>query len=349
MLGLALQNGRLDHGEKRRLTTTESQQTTTETKGIMSAVIKHDPQSVGLAEVMQLGDVFKASGFFKDLTDQAKAVVKILYGRELGFSPVSSIMGIYIIEGKPSLSANLMAAMVKRSGRYDYRVKELTNDGCILTFMEKGEPIGESSFNKADAKAAGLEGKFNWKAYPRNMMFARALSNGVRMYCPDLSAAPIYVPEELGAEVNEEGDVTSHPVEKPKLAEAPRTFGVVKEVAPKVVEVSPELAKFNEERSPVDTPALVKTLAEQRNETAVLKPALATEYIDGGQQTNFAIEFKKALPKSCIGRAEEFRHQWLAANGYVDKDGNPSSKVIPNTDFLIIRETACDWAKGCKP
>lgn len=311
----------------------------------MSAVVKYE-SNVGLAEVMQLGDVFRASGYFKDAPDQAKAVVKILYGRELGFSPVASMMGIHIIEGKPALSSNLMAAMVKRSGRYDYRVTQNDDKECVLTFTEKGEVSGTSSFSMADAKRAGCDTKSTWAKYPRNMMFARALSNGVRMYCPDLSAAPIYVPEELGAEVNEDGDVTAHPIEKPKIVSEPRKFGVVRTVEtalePPAAEVSDELKKFNEEFPPVEVGMRpVATLEQQR-------AAATGEAIDAGQQTNFAIEFKKALPKAVIGRCEELRHQWLSANGFTDKDGNPTTKTIPKSDFLQIRDEAVNWAKAYK-
>src|ERR1041385_4864707 len=65
-----------------------------------------------LQEIMTLGRVFKASGYFKDVRDEAQAVTKILYGRELGFTPIVSIMGIYIIDGKPSLASNLLATLV---------------------------------------------------------------------------------------------------------------------------------------------------------------------------------------------------------------------------------------------
>jgi hypothetical protein len=48
------------------------------------------------------------------------------------------------------------------------------------------------------------------------MNFARALSQGVRWYCPDVTAgSPAYVPEELGAEVEESGE----PIPAPNTAE----------------------------------------------------------------------------------------------------------------------------------
>jgi hypothetical protein len=49
------------------------------------------------------------------------ACVKILAGREMGFPPIASMVGISIIEGKPAAGANLLAAAMKRAG-YTWRV-----------------------------------------------------------------------------------------------------------------------------------------------------------------------------------------------------------------------------------
>lgn len=178
--------------------------------------IRMQDLSPAYAEIMILGNVLQKSGYFKDVRDQAQAVTKILCGRELGFSPIVSMQGIHIIEGKPALSSNLMATLIKRSGKYDYRVKTWTHQECVLTFREKvegkWEEVGESSFDMNDAKNAGvIRPGGSWAKYPKPMMFARALSMGLRTYCPDVSAAPVYSPEEMGAEVTEEGDVTQLP------------------------------------------------------------------------------------------------------------------------------------------
>ncbi|MEH1780867.1 MAG: hypothetical protein V7L26_17490 [Nostoc sp.] len=120
------------------------------------------------------------------------------------------MVGVHIINGKPSIGANLMAAAVKRSSKYNYRITRHNNDGCTIVFYENGEVIGESTFTLDDAQAAGaLEGKngHTWKKFPRNMMFNRAMSNGVRWYCPDIFAGSVtYTPEELDLMVDEEGN-----------------------------------------------------------------------------------------------------------------------------------------------
>ncbi|RDT44717.1 hypothetical protein DXF87_27490, partial [Enterobacter roggenkampii] len=34
--------------------------------------------------------------------------------------------------------------------------------------------------------------------FPKNMLFARAMSNGVKWFTPDVFSGPVYTPEELG-------------------------------------------------------------------------------------------------------------------------------------------------------
>jgi hypothetical protein len=172
---------------------------------------------MNLAELQTLGAVFTKSGFFADTKDAAQAVVKVMAGMELGFPPIASMTGVYIVKGKVSLSANLMAAAIKRSGKYNYKVRELTAQAAEIEFFEGGESIGVSSFTMAEAREAKLHqdykdnqwrDKATWKNFPRNMLFARAISNGAKWYCPDIFGGPIYTPDELGAEVDgETGEV----------------------------------------------------------------------------------------------------------------------------------------------
>lgn len=165
-----------------------------------NALIRND------MDVMKLGEVLARSGFFADARDAAQAVVKVLAGQELGFGPISSMTGVNIIKGRVTLSANLLAAAIKRSGKYSYRVLEHTDKVCEIEFTENGQVIGKSRFTMEDAKNAQLNGD-NWKKFPANMLFARAISNGAKWHCPDIFGGPIYTPDELGAAVDEEGDV----------------------------------------------------------------------------------------------------------------------------------------------
>jgi hypothetical protein len=174
-----------------------------------TAIARRAPPDAEL-DLRTLGDVFARSGYFDDAKQAGQAMVKILYGRELGIAPVTAMMGIHIIQGKPSASAGLLAGRIRASQRYDYRVKQLTNEACTIEFLDRGKVAGESTFTIEDAKTAGVytgKNAHTWKSYARNMLFARALSNGARWYCPDVFGGSVYTPEEMGAEVDGEGNV----------------------------------------------------------------------------------------------------------------------------------------------
>lgn len=185
-------------------------------------IVKHEQQHAiirTMDDAERAAKSMVASGFFADSKMAAQAIVKILAGQELGFGPFASMTGVNIIQNKPVLAANLMAAAVKRQGKYNYRVTRLDDTGCELTFFEGGQEVGKSAFGKADAEKAQLLGKDNWKKYPRNMYFARALSNGQKWYAPDVfNGATVYTPDELGAVVDAEGNAV---IDAPAVPVAP--------------------------------------------------------------------------------------------------------------------------------
>lgn len=149
-----------------------------------------------LKHPMAIGEIFAKSGMFPDIKSQAQAVVKILAGKELGLSPFESMASIYIVNGKLALTSKAMAGLIKKSKSYDYVVKKLDNEECLISFIKGDTEIGVSSFSSKDAAKAGLINKDVWKNYPRNMLFARAVSNGIRWYCPEVISG-YYTTEEL--------------------------------------------------------------------------------------------------------------------------------------------------------
>lgn len=179
-------------------------------KNLNSCASANTIQIKTIDDLQRLGEILSKSGFFEDCRQAAQAVVKILAGAELGFPAFSSMVGIHIIKGKPALGANLIAAAVKRSNRYNYRVLELNDKVCKIAFLEQGKEIGISEFTAADAARAGT---VNMNKFPRNMLFARAMSNGVRFFCPDIFlGATVYTPDELGATIDSDGNVIELPV-----------------------------------------------------------------------------------------------------------------------------------------
>jgi hypothetical protein len=172
-------------------------------------------------DLVRISELFSEAKTFtiqvtKDTTrplTKAEIFVRLQAGQEVGIGPYASCDGISSVSGKLTFSANVQAALVKASGRYNYTVNEHTDTLCRLTFFEKDEreksgwrAIGVSDFSMKDAQNAGLTNRgFMWKNYPRNMLFARALTNGVSWHCPDVTGGlRAYTAEELGQDNEEE-------------------------------------------------------------------------------------------------------------------------------------------------
>jgi len=166
----------------------------------------------GSTAEMAMGEVFAKSGMFPDIKNAAQGYIKILAGKELGLSPIQALGAFYFVNGKIGIVSQAMAVLVKRSPNYDYEIIEHTEIICSIqfykTYVDKREKIGFSSFDIKAAARAGIVNKDVWKNYPKNMLFARALMNGVRWYCPDAVSAIAYSVEELQDMVPEKVETT---------------------------------------------------------------------------------------------------------------------------------------------
>lgn len=155
----------------------------------MSNIVRFEEQTA-------IAKAFKDSGLFPDLKSEAQAIVKVQAGLELGLEPFAAMQGIDIVQGKPRMNASLQAGLIKKSGRYNYKVLEHSEQACKLEFYEKWgdtwQSIGTSEFSMKEAQQAGLAAKDNWKKHPKNMLFARALSNGAKWYCADVFLTATY-------------------------------------------------------------------------------------------------------------------------------------------------------------
>jgi hypothetical protein len=198
----------------------------------------------------KLADAFYASGLFPDIKSQAQAIVKIQAGAELGFAPIYSMQKVYIVQGKIVMAAEAMGALVKKSGKYNYRIKEYTDENVTLTFYENKEAVFDSPFTMQDARKAGLiKPGSGWEKFPRAMLFSKAMSQGARAVCPEVIGG-VYTFEDFGLEADDDGNVKE------------------------MVKVSIEPVKQPVKPAPVVTPenrAAMETAVKQADNTA-LKP-----------------------------------------------------------------------------
>jgi len=131
----------------------------------------------------------------------ADILVILLTGRELQIGPMQALQKVYVINGRPTMSAELMGALVLRAG-HELVIHDF-NDGCRVEARRRGsDKTSEFQFTVADAKAAGLLNKDTWKQYQRAMLRARAISSACRAMFPDVLMGVSYVPEEMGANVD---------------------------------------------------------------------------------------------------------------------------------------------------
>lgn len=166
------------------------------------------------SEMMAQADVLVKSGLLPETIRSASAAVAIMMtGRELGLPPMLSFRAIAIIKGKPTLSAQLMGALIRREG-HSYKIIESTNLRCVIEFRRRSGEFYSHVFDLEDAKRAGLTGD-NWTKYPKAMLFSRCMSAGARAFMPDVIAG-MYTTEELSGAVTvdeETGEVEPVTVE----------------------------------------------------------------------------------------------------------------------------------------
>lgn len=140
----------------------------------------------------------------------ADVAAMILYGQDLGLSPMQAIQGIYIVEGRPSLSAQLWLALVRRAG-HRVSVEEHSSQSCTV-YIKRGDTSEDHkvTYTLSDAIASGLvslrdgrpyarsqTGKaLPWELHTKSMLLARAVSTCCRFIAPEI-ALGFYSPDEV--------------------------------------------------------------------------------------------------------------------------------------------------------
>lgn len=178
-----------------------------------------------------------ASGLLpKSITKPEQAAIIALKGRELGIPIMHALSSISVINGKPTLSSELMLALIHnrvRGSRISFLTPpEKAHLECEVEVQRPGGLPQKFSFTMEDAKRAGLSTNHTYKKFPAAMLRARVISAMARAVFPD-AIMGCYTPEELGgpAEVEEEFPVAQSKVEHHEEAEQ-MTFAPVSTITP---------------------------------------------------------------------------------------------------------------------
>lgn len=145
----------------------------------------------------------------------------------LGIRLMQAIQGVTVINGKLTMSAELMRALVLSAG-HRFRVDEQTDQACTVTVARKEWPedVQTFTFTMQDASRAGLNNSNTYKKHPKAMLLARVTSAACRAVFPDVIAGVSYTPEELA-------DDTAAPT-PPPVPPVPPTVTVTREPEPAV-------------------------------------------------------------------------------------------------------------------
>lgn len=134
------------------------------------------------------------------------------YAEMLGCHPMQAVTGIHVIDGKPSASAALISAMIRRAGhrlRVTFDPATMTATAQIIR-ADDPEFTFSAVWDMKRAKDAGLAGKKGpWQQYPAAMLKARAITEVAREACEDALMGVSCTPEELNAVVDQDGNVIS--------------------------------------------------------------------------------------------------------------------------------------------
>jgi hypothetical protein len=152
------------------------------------------PQQTTLADLQRMATSAAKSGLF-GIKDPEQALSLLLIAQAEGRHPMLAVRDYHLIQNRPALKADTMLARFQAAGgRVDW--KEYTDTKCVGVFSHPQAGSVEVEWTIERAQKIGLAGRDNWKNYPRAMLRARCISEGVRTCYPGI-AVGVYTPEEI--------------------------------------------------------------------------------------------------------------------------------------------------------
>ena len=187
--------------------------------------------------------VSKSQLFGMKTPDQAIALM--LVAQSEGLHPARAAMEYHVIQGRPALKADAMLARFQAAGG-KVEWKDYTDTKVVGVFSHPAGGSISVEWSIEMATKAGLTKNPTWRQYPRQMLRARCISEGIRTVYPGVSVG-VYTPEEVqdfAPQQQPERDITqeAHPVpmpEKVKQAASAKRQPVTIEAAPQPVRSKP--------------------------------------------------------------------------------------------------------------
>jgi hypothetical protein len=159
----------------------------------MSALVPASNQQYAVSDIERMARAFASSKLF-GVTNPEQAIALCLIAQAEGRHPASAAQDYHIIQGKPSKKADAMLRdFITGGGKVEWH--ELTDSVADATFSHPAGGSVRISWDHERAKQAQISTPM-WKKYPRQMLRARVVSEGVRTVFP-MATSGMYVPEEV--------------------------------------------------------------------------------------------------------------------------------------------------------
>ena len=148
---------------------------------------------IPVSDLERMAQAIAASKLF-GITSPEQAMALMLVAQAEGLHPATAARDYHIVQGRPTLKADAMLSRYLSSGgKVEWH--DHTDAKVSATFTHPQGGSLRIEWDMERAAAAGLGGKDMWKKYPRQMLRARVISEGVRATNPSV-AVGLYTPEE---------------------------------------------------------------------------------------------------------------------------------------------------------
>jgi len=149
---------------------------------------------VPLQDIQHMAEVAASSKMFGFKSTQEAMAIMLLCQAE-GLHPAIAMRDFHVIQGRPALKADAMLARFQQAGG-SVTWKEYTDEKVTGIFSHPQGGTLELSWTLRQAREIGIANKDNWKNYPRAMLRARVISEGIRSVFPGCVVG-VYTPEEV--------------------------------------------------------------------------------------------------------------------------------------------------------
>jgi hypothetical protein len=128
----------------------------------------------------------------------ADIMLAVGLGQSMGLSPAESLYRISVIKGKPTASAELIAANVRKAG---HKLRVITEGQSVkATIVRADDPEFEHTVTRDMqwAQRMGLDKNDNYRKQPETMLQWRAITAVARLACPEALYGVAYTADEMG-------------------------------------------------------------------------------------------------------------------------------------------------------